>query len=285
MSVVRRVEPGMRVCEEAVGSMNELKISIVTVVLNRRDYLRQAIKNVLSQDYSHFEHIVVDGASTDGTIDVIKEHPHLRWISEPDDGAVFAMNKGLAMVEGDIFGWLNSDESYLPGTLHKINRYFHDHPDWDMICGTYEFVAEDGRVVGRSNHHTFDLHKQIIGFNWIAPSAMFLRRRALDAVGRRVDPTLRDAFDHDLWIRVGHKHCVKSVADCLSRFGLHRGSGVVSFPQRSSRERKIIRRRYGGEERLVDRLWWVPYLEVRLVLHRYLKWRHMLHRAGIERSE
>jgi len=86
------------------------KISIVTIVLNRRDFIRGAIENVLEQQYPNFEHIIIDGASTDGTVDIIKEYPHIRLVSERDGGSVVALNKGLKLITGDIFGWLNSDE-------------------------------------------------------------------------------------------------------------------------------------------------------------------------------
>src|SRR5208283_602790 len=168
--------------------MGRLKFSIVTVVLNRRTYIRRAIENVLSQNYHNFEHIVIDGGSTDGTVDVLREYPHLKWISEKDSGSVFALNKGLALMSGDVFGWLNSDESYLPDTMANAARYLEDHPDWDMIYGTSIFVDESGRTLGRNRLRQFNLRRQILGLNSIAaPSAMFMRIRALNALGGRVD--------------------------------------------------------------------------------------------------
>ena len=256
------------------------KISIVTIVLNRRDYIRGAIENVVSQHYRNFEHIVVDGASTDGTLDIIKSYPHLRWISERDGGSVFALNKGLEMVEGDIFGWLNSDERYMPGLFNWVADYFEQHASCDFVHGIYEYIDSGGKVVGRTRFHRFNLHRQILGLNVIgAPSAMFMRRRALDGVGGRVDEQWRDAYDTDLWIRVGRKFNVDSVNRCFSQFTLHSDSGITSDPDRSWREARRIRSHYGGDRALLDRLIWVPYAEAKVKLFRLSKWKRMSKRA------
>lgn len=257
------------------------KISIVTVVLNRRDFISGAIENVMQQNYPNFEHIVVDGASTDGTLAVIKSYPHLRWVSEPDSGSVFALNKGLRLVQGDIFGWLNSDERYMPGLFHRVVEYFEEHADCDLLHGTYEYADRHGRSLGRARLKPFALRKQILGLNSIgAPSAMFMRRRALDGVGGQVDERWRDAYDHDLWIRIGKKFRIDAVDECFSSFGLHGGSGMTADPLRSWRETRLIRRHHGGERRLIDRWFWIPYVEARIRLFRYLKWRRMTAKAS-----
>lgn len=260
--------------------MGRLKFSIVTVVLNRRSYIRKAIENVIGQKYDNFEHIVIDGGSTDGTVDVLREYPHLKWISEKDAGSVFALNKGLALISGDVFGWLNSDESYLPNTMAKAERYLEDHPDWDMIYGTSLFVDESGRTLGRNRLKPFDLRRQILGFNSVGPpSAMFLRTRALRAVGGRVDERWQHAYDHDLWIRVGTKFKIKAVQECFSTFGIHAQSGISTAPQHAEREARLIRRAYGGERRLIDRLFWAPYRDAYVALYRRFKWSPMAARS------
>ena len=86
------------------------KISVVTPTLNCGQFIRDCIESVLAQNYENFEHIIVDGGSADGTVDVLREYPHLTWVSEPDDGEVFALNKALKIASGDIIGWLNADD-------------------------------------------------------------------------------------------------------------------------------------------------------------------------------
>jgi glycosyltransferase involved in cell wall biosynthesis len=262
--------------------MGQLKFSIVTVVLNRRIYIRQAIENVLSQNYENFEHIVIDGGSTDGTVGVLREYPHLKWISEKDAGSVFALNKGLALMSGDVFGWLNSDETYLPNTFSKAERYLEAHPDWDMIYGTSIFVDESGRKLGSNRLRQFNLRRQILGLTSIAaPSAMFMRIRALNALGGRVNERWQHAYDHDLWIRMGMKFNIKAVRECFSTFGIHAQSGISTAPEHAQREAKLIRRHYGGERRLMDRLFWIPYSELYVSFYRRFKWSPMTARSRL----
>src|SRR5918992_2241290 len=89
-------------------------VSVVTPSLNQGRYLREAIESVRAQTYSPIEHVVVDGGSTDETLDILSEYDHLRWVSEPDRGQSHALNKGFAMATGEIFGWLNADDAYEP---------------------------------------------------------------------------------------------------------------------------------------------------------------------------
>jgi glycosyltransferase involved in cell wall biosynthesis len=93
------------------------KISVVTPTLNCGQFIRDCIESVLAQNYENFEHIIVDGGSADGTVDVLREYPHLTWVSDPDDGEVFALNKALKMASGDIIGWLNADDWYRDGVF------------------------------------------------------------------------------------------------------------------------------------------------------------------------
>jgi glycosyltransferase involved in cell wall biosynthesis len=260
--------------------MGRHKFSIVTVVLNSRSYIRQAVENVLGQGYDNFEHIVIDGGSTDGTVDVLREYPHLRWISEKDAGSVFALNKGLALMTGDVFGWLNSDESYLPGALATADTFLTEHLDWDMIYGTSIFVDKSGRTLGRNRLKPFNLRRQIAGFNTVGPpSAMFLRTGALRALGGRVDERWQHAYDHDLWIRVGARFTVRAVPVCFSTFGIHDRSGISTAPQHAEREAKLIRRFYGGERGIVGRFFWAPYRDAYVSVYRRLKWRSMTVRS------
>ena len=105
---------------------NKFKISIITVTKNSEKFLQETIDSLSKQTHQNFEHIIVDGASTDKTLDIIKKNSHniTKWISEPDQGLYYAMNKGLRLCSGDIVGILNSDDIYYPDTLSIVNTYF-----------------------------------------------------------------------------------------------------------------------------------------------------------------
>jgi len=265
--------------------MESLKFSVVTVVLNRRTWIRGAIESVLTQGYANFEHIVVDGGSTDGTLDIIREYPHVRWISESDGGSVFALNKGLALITGDVFCWLNSDETYLPGTFATVSKSLNDHPEWAMVYGTTRFVDDRGRVLGQSRLRRFRLWRQVLGLTHIpAPSAAFVRRSALDAIGGRVDEQWRDTYDSDLWIRIGKKFHIEAIPQCFSTFALHGDSGVSSVPHRALRELVAVRRHHGGERTLFHRKVMVPCFNIVLRAYWVLKWKRMLKKGGLDQG-
>src|SRR5437870_10778600 len=106
-------------------------ISVVTPSFNQAPFLEHTLYSVASQDYARTEHIVIDGGSTDGSVEIIQRHARqLRhWVSEPDRGQSHAINKGLAMASGDVLAWLNSDDTYLPGALKEVGGVFAQHPD------------------------------------------------------------------------------------------------------------------------------------------------------------
>lgn len=257
-----------------------MKLSIITVVLNRREYIRKAIENVLEQGYPDFEHIVIDGGSTDGTIDVLKEYPHLKWISEKDGGSVFALNKGLSRMTGDVFCWLNSDESYLPGVLKRVAALFEANPEWQVICGASNFVDESGHILGYHRSRTFNLHRQIVGFNSIGPpSAAFVRRGALQDIGFKVDETLGHSYDHELWIRLGLRYNIQNISECLSNFGIHGGSGICSAPEHACREADLVRKRYSSHLNSFDRWVLLPYMRLRRYVYIHTKQKWMIFRT------
>lgn len=104
--------------------MTYTKISIISPSFNQGRFIEDAINSVLNQNYPNFEHIIIDGGSTDNTLDIIRKYPHLTWISEKDEGQSDALNKGFRLATGEILGWLNTDDYYLPGTFSRVNQEF-----------------------------------------------------------------------------------------------------------------------------------------------------------------
>lgn len=127
-----------------------MKISILTPSYNSRKCIERAIESVLDQDYNDWEHIIVDGGSTDGTIELLKKYPHLRWISEPDKGQSDAMNKAFEMSTGDLIGYLNADDYYEQSAFGHAVSCFQKNADCDFVLGDMQILHIENGVVVRS---------------------------------------------------------------------------------------------------------------------------------------
>lgn len=153
-----------------------MKISIITVCFNSADTLEKAIKSVIDQDYSDKEYIIVDGGSTDGTVDVIKRYEkHItKWISEPDKGIFDAMNKGISMATGDVIAFLNSDDWYMDSVLSVIGSTFMEN-DCDCVCCDNFVVTKNGdtKYYDASGFSVEDMYKQMIYYH----SAIFAKKK------------------------------------------------------------------------------------------------------------
>jgi len=202
-----------------------VKISIITATRNMARFLEPCILSILQQCYPNFEHIVVDGASTDNTREILGRYPHIRWVSEPDDGMSDALNKGIRMSSGEIIGCCNADDLYLPGTLTTVNDYFQQHPDVDLLYGDYRITDETGKSlrVIRETHFSPMVFRWI-HVNIVPPPAAFWRRSIHDH-GLWFDTKFRYAMDYDFLRRVcaeGYKF--KHVNILFSNFRQHGGS-------------------------------------------------------------
>jgi glycosyltransferase involved in cell wall biosynthesis len=153
------------------------KISVVTPCFNSKHTVRETIESVRRQDYPNVEHVVFDGGSTDGTLEILREYPHLVLTSEKDEGHYHAMDKGIRKATGDVFAVLNADDCYRPGVLARVAEGFAKHPKWDALAGDMVFVDGNGNEIFRREEAFVD--KQIIwyGFHNVANhQAMFLKR-------------------------------------------------------------------------------------------------------------
>lgn len=126
-------------------------VSIVTPSYNQAQYLEDTIQSVLTQDYPRIEYIVIDGGSTDGSLEIIKKYADRisYWVSEKDKGQTDALNKGFAASHGSILAWLNSDDTYRPGAIRAAVEYLSRHPQVGMVYGDLDFIDENGKVVGK----------------------------------------------------------------------------------------------------------------------------------------
>ncbi|GAB4542647.1 MAG: hypothetical protein Fur0020_12080 [Thermodesulfovibrionia bacterium] len=179
-------------------------VSIITPSFNHGRFIEETIKSVLSQDYPNIEYIVVDGGSNDNTIEVLEKYSdRIRYISEPDEGQADAINKGIQMTSGELIAWLNSDDTYNPGTITRVVERFLFYPELVMLYGDAHYIDENGNTIGVYPSKPFDLH-QLAHECFICQPTTFLRRDALNKIGL-LDTGLHTCMDYDLWIRIGRR--------------------------------------------------------------------------------
>jgi glycosyltransferase involved in cell wall biosynthesis len=204
------------------------KISIVTPSFNQGRYIEEALLSVKQQDYPAVEHIVLDGASTDGTVEILRRYSempgwgHLRWISEPDDGQSHALNKGFRMATGDIIGWLNSDDRYHPGCFRAVIDAFSEYPQADIIYGDYMWIDENDRILQLRREIAFNrfvlLYHRVL---YIPTTSTFFRRRIFDE-RNLLDLGLQYAMDYEFFLRLTEKgYRFKHLPNLLADFRWH----------------------------------------------------------------
>jgi GT2 family glycosyltransferase len=201
--------------------MTQPLVSIVTPSYNQAAFLEQTLLSVLEQDYPHLEYLVVDGNSSDGSVDLIQKYAHRLawWVSEKDSGQAEAINKGLARARGEIVAWLNSDDTYLPGTVSAAVRALQEHPEAALVYGDMLAVDENGQVINRLRYRQLDLI-DLLCFQIIGQPAVFMRREALEKAGP-LDPSYHCLLDHHLWIRMAAQGPIVHVAQTLAAARYH----------------------------------------------------------------
>lgn len=177
-------------------------VSIVTPSYNQASYLEQTIQSVLDQDYADIEFLVIDGGSTDGSVDIIKKYASrlAYWVSEKDSGQADAINKGMARSKGEIVAWLNSDDYYQPGTVSAAVRTFEQNPAVDLIYADMLAVDERGQTFNTLRYRQLTL-EDLLCFQIIGQPAVFMRRAAFEQAGG-LDLSYHFLLDHHLWIRI-----------------------------------------------------------------------------------
>ena len=177
-------------------------ISIITPSFNQASYLEQTIQSVLDQDHADIESIVIDGGSTDGSVDIIKKYVSrlAYWVSEKDAGQADAINKGMARAKGDIVAWLNSDDYYLPGTVNAAVKVFDENPDVVLVYADMLAVDEHGQTFNTLRYRQLTL-EDLLSFQIIGQPAVFMRRAAFENAGG-LDLSYHFMLDHHLWIRI-----------------------------------------------------------------------------------
>ena len=231
--------------------MKPPSFSIVTPSFNQAAFLQDALFSVTKQRADEVEHWVIDGGSTDGTVDLLRRHSDFRtgkklqWISEPDRGQSDALNKGFSRATGDIVGWLNSDDRYRDGCFERVAKVFEQEPDVDIVYGDYTWIDERGDVFRVRREIEFShfilLYHRVL---YIPSTATFFRRRIFEE-GNRLNEDWQYAMDFDFFLKLASRgYRYRHIPAVLADFRFHENSKTCATPHRQLAEVNDIARLY-----------------------------------------
>jgi GT2 family glycosyltransferase len=236
--------------ESVAGPANAApKISVVTPVRNQAAFIAQTMDSVLSQSYAPAEYIVIDGASADGTTQIVETYRHRLtfFSSAPDSGQSEAINRGFAHATGEILGWLNGDDLLLPGALAAIATVFASNPQIDALYGDRLIIDARGDEIGR---WVLPAHSDrlLSWLDFVPQESLYWRRSAWDRIGARIDTTFRFAMDWDLLLRLRDSGArIVHVPRLLGAFRAHPAQKTAAQMEEVGREEiRRIQARYLG---------------------------------------
>ena len=203
-------------------------VTIITPSYNQAQFLEQTIQSVLGQDYPRLEYLLVDGASTDGSLEIIQKFAHRLdwWVSEPDHGQAEAINKGFQRAKGEYVAWLNSDDIYLPGAIGRAVSVFEQHPGAGLVFGDVLAIDENGHTTNLLRYGNWSL-PDLMSFRVIGQPSVFMRRSVLTQAGY-LDASYHYLLDHQLWLRMAQLADICHIPVTLSAARFHAGSKNVA---------------------------------------------------------
>jgi glycosyltransferase involved in cell wall biosynthesis len=224
--------------------MNYPKISIVTPSYNQSRFIERAIASVLEQNYPNIEHIILDNVSTDGTIEILEKYDHLTWLSQPDEGQSDALNQGFQLASGEIIGWLNADDEYLPGCFYTVFDFFSKYPETDVFYGDYHWIDQENQVLQSRRELDFDpFLLKYLHILYIPTTSTFFSKKIFDD-GNFLDPSLKYAMDYEFLLRLsvqGYRfsHCHQFLANF--RWHDSNKSRIARIQQQAEHEQSLLR--------------------------------------------
>ena len=222
-------------------------VSIVTPSYNQARFLEFTIRSVLEQDYPNIEYILVDGGSTDGSLDILQRYADrfACCVSEKDRGQTDAINKGFARANGDVLAWLNSDDTYEPHAVAEAVEFVKGRPEVGMVYGDANFLDEDSLVIGRFPAAQTDYRRLRRGYVHIPQQASFWRADLWKKVAP-LDPSFYFAMDYDLWVRLAAQAPVQYIPRLWANFRLHDQGKTIAADDRCWPEMLKVHYRDGG---------------------------------------
>ena len=228
-----------------------MKISIITPSYNQVAFIERTIQSILSQNYSDLEYIVIDGGSTDGTVEILKKYSDkIIWKSEKDRGQSDAINKGLRMATGNIVAYLNSDDTYELGALQKVNDYFQENNQAKWVYGKCKIINENDQEIRRPITWYKNLllknysYSKLLSENFISQPAVFWRRELLDKIGFfNEDEHL--CMDYEYWLRIGQKYPAGVIHDYLANFRYYPASKSGSSTKEQFKDMLRLAEKFG----------------------------------------
>jgi glycosyltransferase involved in cell wall biosynthesis len=231
-------------------------IAVITPSYNQGRFIRRTIESVLNQHFGQLEYVVIDGGSTDETLDILREYGHrLRWVSEPDRGQADAVNKAIRTTTGAVIGWLNSDDVYYPAALQSVATFLDENPDVDVVYGDANHIDEADNIIEPFPTEAWRLDR-LADVCFLAQPATFVRRQTVERCGL-LDATVRYATDYDYWFRLALAGArFQHLPRLLAGTRLHAGAATIARRVACHAEINDITRKHLG--RTPDR-WLLNY--------------------------
>jgi glycosyltransferase involved in cell wall biosynthesis len=227
----------------------DLKISIVTPTFNGIATLEETIESVLAQDYKIWEHIIMDGGSTDGTVALLQRYRHLKWVSEKDKGHYHAMNKGIDAASGEVVAILNADDCYREHTLSRVADAFARHPEWDALFGDVVYIDGEGQEIFRRAEAKYDYDVLRFGnYCYVVHPTLFVRKSVYQQIGAYQYRKFLNSCDVDFILRLGQRGCrVGHIPHLLVNYRMHEygQSADRRVMLNTQRENFAIRKQHG----------------------------------------
>ncbi len=225
------------------------KITVITTCYNHAQYIEATINSVINQKYPNLEYIVIDGGSTDGSIEIIQRYRDYltTFLIEPNTLQIDKLVKGFQSATGDILCMLNSDDLFEIGTFKEVIEFFINNPQADVVYGNYSWINSDGKLIQRKKELSFNRFIILYDINYIPQPSVFWRRELYNNVGG-INPSLELAMDADLWLRFADVTTVYHVNKFWSKYRIHSQQKSSNYRDKMGLEMKTIRQRYVKEE-------------------------------------